>query len=65
MKTDQCKRCLFYAKNPYLLCPVNPQGIEGEHCPDFQPDPNAEPEELWAPVGWRFEGDELVSNHED
>ena len=35
-------------------------------CLDFQPDPNAEEEELWAPVGWKFKGDELVlMNYED
>jgi hypothetical protein len=71
-KIPECDRCLFYAKTPYLLCTVNPEGVDSdaygtlrERCLDFQPDPNAEAEELWAPVGWRFKGDELVPNHED
>ena len=65
-KIPDCDRCLLYSHNPHLICAVNPNGVEGKSCPDFQPDSNAEEEELWAPVGWKFEGDELVQmNYED
>ena len=61
-KIPQCDRCLFYAKTPYLLCPVNPNGIEGDRCLDFRPKPTAEEEQLWEPEGYSWYGGELIPN---
>jgi hypothetical protein len=59
-KLPLCDRCLLYAQNPHLICTVHPDGVAGDHCPDFEPDPNAVPEELWGAhlavggvEGWR------------
>ena len=40
---------VLYARNPYLVCAVHPTGSDTDTCPDFQENPNAEPEELWEP----------------
>ncbi|MEH2376030.1 hypothetical protein [Nostoc sp.] len=39
-----CDRCLLYAHNPYLVCAVHLDGVDGDSCLDFREDPNAEPE---------------------
>lgn len=66
MKSPNCDRCLLYSHNPHIVCAVYPSGPNTDHCPDFREDPNAEQEELWAPEGYSFRGDELVlMNHED
>jgi hypothetical protein len=44
-KTQQCDRCLYNARDSHLVCTVHPTGVEGEHCPDFRPDPNLEAKE--------------------
>ncbi|MHC5609574.1 MAG: nuclease A inhibitor family protein [Nostoc sp.] len=46
-----CDRCLLYAHNPYLVCAVHLDGVDGDSCLDFREDPNIEPEELWQPEG--------------
>jgi hypothetical protein len=50
-KIHECSRCLLYARNPYLVCAVHPTGSDTDTCPDFQENPNAEPDELWEPEG--------------
>jgi hypothetical protein len=45
-KLSECDHCLLYARNPYLVCAVHPTGPKAGTCPDFQENPNAEPEEL-------------------
>jgi hypothetical protein len=59
-KILDCDRCLLYACDPHLVCAVHPAGIETDSCPDFDPDPNLEPEELWQPVGASYYNGELV-----
>jgi predicted RNA-binding Zn-ribbon protein involved in translation (DUF1610 family) len=57
----ECSRCRFYFGNPYLFCAVMPDGLEGDFCPHFAPDPDApQLDELWEPLGARYIGDELV-----
>ena len=58
----ECDRCRFYCGNPYLFCAVMPDGAEGEFCPHFAFDPNAQPEEeeLWEPQNARYVNGELV-----
>jgi hypothetical protein len=66
MKISTCDRCLFYSHNPHLVCFLHPDGIEGKSCPDFKEDPNAAEEEIWAPEGYTFLGDDLVPiNHDE
>ena len=55
-------RCLLYAHNPHLICTVHPSGVESDRCLDFRPDPNAEIEEQWSPIGYSWYGDELIAN---
>lgn len=59
-KLPECDRCRFYCGNPYLFCAVMPDGPEDNFCLHFALDPDAEPEELWQPLGARYVGDELV-----
>jgi hypothetical protein len=59
-KIPACDRCLLYARNPYLICAVHPMGVETETCPDFDPAPDAKPEELWQPVGASYYNGELI-----
>lgn len=60
MKIPDCDRCLLYSHNPYLVCAVHPDGVDGNSCLDFREDPNAEPVELWEPQGATYVNDELV-----
>lgn len=60
VKIPECSRCLLYAHNPHLVCAVHPAGVETDTCPDFQLDPNTEPEELWEPVGASYYNGELI-----
>ncbi|MCC5655341.1 hypothetical protein LC609_37545 [Nostoc sp. XA013] len=46
--------------NPYLVCAVHFDGVEGESCLDFREDPNAEPVELWEPEGATYYNGELI-----
>jgi hypothetical protein len=62
MKIPDCNRCLFYSHQPDLVCAVHPSGVEGDNCPDFRPDHDAEPEELWCPEGYSWDSGELVPN---
>lgn len=59
MKIPDCDRCLLYSHNPYLVCAVHPDGVDGNSCLDFREDPNAV-EELWESEGARYIDDELV-----
>jgi hypothetical protein len=59
-KLPECDRCRFYAHNPHLICTIFPNGPADDHCPHFCPDPEIEPEELWAPQGTKFIDGELV-----
>ncbi|MHC5939004.1 hypothetical protein [Nostoc sp.] len=67
MKIPQCvgvarrrHRCLFYAHNPYLVCAVHLDGVNGNSCLDFREDPNADPVELWEPEGASYYNGELI-----
>ena len=59
-KIHECSCCLLYARNPYLVCAVNPTGSDTDTCPDFQENPNAEPDELWEPEGASYYNGELI-----
>jgi hypothetical protein len=59
-KLPECDRCQLYAYNPHLVCAVHPTGVEGNHCPDFEPDPNAQPDEQWEPLGASYYNGELI-----
>ena len=41
-KIPDCDRCRFYARNPYMVCGVNPCGSDDNECSDFEA---AEPRE--------------------
>lgn len=59
-RIPQCERCLYNTRNPHLLCTLHPMGIESDICPDFELDPNTEPEELWQPEGAAYYNGELI-----
>ena len=59
-KIHECSRCLLYARNRYLVCAVHPTGSDTDTGPDFQENPNAEPDELWEPEGASYYGGELI-----
>jgi len=59
-KPGRSHRCLLYARNPYLVCAVHPTGSDTDTCPDFQENPNAEPDELWEPEGASYYNGELI-----
>ncbi len=59
-KIPKCVSCLLLARNPHLVCAVYPPGLTSDTCPDFQENPNAEPEELWEPEGASYYGGELI-----
>ncbi|MBP0022208.1 MAG: hypothetical protein J7647_32210 [Cyanobacteria bacterium SBLK] len=63
-KIEQCDRCLFYSRSVHVICSIHPYGVEGNECLDFRENPNlqAEDRELWAPQGYSWYGDELVSH---
>jgi len=42
------------------MCAVHPTGPNTDSCPDFQENPDAEPEELWEPEGASYYGGELI-----
>ena len=50
-KIPDCDFCLLYAHNPHLICTVHPSGVDSDRCLDFRPDPDAEIEEKWSPIG--------------
>jgi hypothetical protein len=51
-KIPECDRCRYFSHQLYFICAVHPEGVEGDDCPDFQPEPNVidsgviDPEEL-------------------
>ena len=51
VKIPECDRCQLYTHNPHLICAVHPDGVEGNHYPDFEPDPDTQPIEQWEPLG--------------
>ncbi|MEH2321901.1 hypothetical protein [Nostoc sp.] len=53
-------RCLLYAHNPYLVCAVHLDGVDGGSCLDFRLDPNAQVEEVWQPEGATYYNGELI-----
>ncbi|MEZ2224708.1 MAG: hypothetical protein ACBR50_00320 [Microcoleus sp.] len=59
-KLPECDRCLLYGRNPHIICAVHPAGPNGDTCPDFREDPNAEPEELWEPENASYYNGELI-----
>ena len=61
-KIPECDHCILYARNPYVVCSVHPEGVKTNNCMDFRPDPNAKIEEQWCPEGYSYYGGELVRN---
>jgi hypothetical protein len=62
-KIDLCDLCHFYANSPFLVCFINPTGVEGGHCEEFcakQDQSTGASLEWWEPVGASYYGDELV-----
>ncbi|MEH1962283.1 MAG: hypothetical protein V7L05_20895 [Nostoc sp.] len=59
-KIPMCDRCLLYAHNPYLVCAIHLDGVDGDSCLDFREDPNAQAEELWEPEGASYYDGELI-----
>lgn len=65
-KLDCCDRCHFYSHSLYMVCAVHPDGVEGDTCLDFRPDPERLEDEAlafydpWQPEGASYYGDELV-----
>ncbi|HEY9890712.1 MAG TPA: hypothetical protein V6D37_02660 [Candidatus Sericytochromatia bacterium] len=59
-KPGRSHRCLLYARNPHLVCAVHPTGSDTDTCPDFQENPNAEPDEFWEPEGASYYNSELI-----
>jgi hypothetical protein len=59
-KVPECDRCFLYPRNPHLVCAVHPTGPNADTCPDFQENPDAEPEELWEPEGASYYNRELI-----
>lgn len=41
-KLPQCNTCRYYAHHYAIVCAVHPYGVDGETCPDYDPDPNLE-----------------------
>ncbi|HEY9906775.1 MAG TPA: hypothetical protein V6D18_04115 [Thermosynechococcaceae cyanobacterium] len=41
-KLPECDRCRNFSDSSYLRCAIHPTGIEGDSCPDFQEDLQAE-----------------------
>lgn len=41
-KLPQCPTCRYHAHHYSLVCALHPTGIDGENCPDCDPDPNLE-----------------------
>lgn len=64
MKIPECDRCYFFSHQLYFVCSVHPEGVESDHCLDFRPDPDVveKSEELWAPKGYSWYGDDLIEN---
>lgn len=57
MKIHECDRCQLYAKSPFLVCAVHPEGPPNQNCLDFRP---VTPEqELWSPECWSYYNGEL------
>ncbi|MEM8614789.1 MAG: hypothetical protein AAGF93_22465 [Cyanobacteria bacterium P01_H01_bin.105] len=48
-KIPDCDRCRYYANSPYMVCGVNPCGVKGNSCPDFEATPNIA--EIREPIG--------------
>lgn len=73
-KLPECDRCLNYHANDYLRCAVHLSGFEGEHCPDFREDSQAEQrqaqflkldwvaEEEWQPERASYYSGKLIIN---
>lgn len=57
---EQCSRCQYNTRDPHLPCALHPTGVDADTCPDFESDPNAEPEELWEPEGASYYNGELI-----
>lgn len=38
----QCNTCRYCAHHYALVCALHPYGIDGEGCPDYEPDPSLE-----------------------
>ncbi|MEG3440037.1 hypothetical protein V0288_23110 [Pannus brasiliensis CCIBt3594] len=62
-KIPDCDRCLLFSQQLYYVCAVHPEGVEGDECPDFRPDPEIDEEEEekpWSPAGHFWYGDNLL-----
>ncbi len=71
-KIPECDRCLFYAHDHHFICAIHPDGVEGDSCMDFRPDPELEDKqfvdflgigednEQWEPEGASYYNGELV-----
>lgn len=60
-KIEECDRCLFYPRNPQIICAIHPYGVDGDTCLDFRPNQELnEPDELWEPEGASYYNGELI-----
>lgn len=69
MKLDCCNLCEYCAHSPYIVCAEHPDGVEGDHCPDFRlairahlitDDPLAWSGEAWQPERASYYDGELI-----
>lgn len=58
-KINLCDSCQFYSQNPYLVCAVNPDGVDND-CLDYRLHPDYIPKEQWCPEGYTYYDGELI-----
>jgi len=55
-----CHSCGYYSRVPeILLCAIHPSVHEHDYCPDYEEDSDRLSEEVWEPIGARYDGDDL------
>jgi hypothetical protein len=57
---------MFNAHSPYMVCAINPKGVDGPSCPDYRSGTSTAQDqpldwfEPWQPENASYYGDELV-----
>ena len=71
-KIPECDHCLFCAHSHHFVCAIHPDGVQGNSCMDFRPDPELEGKQFvdflgiegdddqWEPEGASYYNGELV-----
>jgi predicted RNA-binding Zn-ribbon protein involved in translation (DUF1610 family) len=64
-KLLMCDRCLFCAHDLYIVCAIHPNGVDGDNCLDFRPNPELEGKKFVDFLGMGETYENPYSNEQD